>query len=39
LWEVKGVYAVIVSAEERFDYLYFDRLFQDAFPQLLIPRS
>jgi hypothetical protein len=37
LWEVKGVYALFVSFEEGFDYLDFNRFFQDAFPQLLIP--
>lgn len=38
-WEVKGVYAVVVSVEEGFDDFYLDGFFQDAFPELLIPRS
>jgi len=37
LGKMKGMYAVGVSVEERFDYLDFNRLFQNAFPQLFIP--
>jgi hypothetical protein len=38
-WKMKGVYTVVVSFEEGFDYLDFNGFFQNAFPQLLIPRS
>lgn len=38
-WEVEGVYAMVVSVEEGFDYLYCDGFFQDAFPELLVPRN
>ncbi len=39
LWKMKGMHAVVVAFEERFNYLNFDRFFQNAFPQLFIPRN
>jgi hypothetical protein len=34
---MKGVHAVVVAFEERFDYLDLNGFFQNAFPELLIP--